>query len=514
MTITEPIDVDVDDIQLELQLKPGGQVDSVVDITWCISPRFRQELRELNIDDPHLLLVIVNNHEEMGRYVVPLDLCKWQIAFARSGTNTVFATVVWKEYGKHDVRRRLMRRHDSGTFRLRVIATDDPNVQLLYNQMCETQQELDSKRSELMNLEDVIHPEAIVAPGEDADEVTQREHEIRVAIAQLEAELEDLQSDEDEEGPSREEQIDALQAEIAVLEAEYEQLRAKHDERRDNPVREDRLLDNFTIADYFHLDSDDAVCRSNRSGVLQVEVSAQMFAKKPSRLWNWLGTYYNWPGPARDQCQLRRRVLFTLGTAWLKWLFILVAGFVAETVHLLFTGALLIGGVRNINYEVLRNPLSNVPFELLEGSNNSFWFFKKSDEHWSGFERRPLALCFINPPVFLGGTILGLIAWVFLDQAVFVIIGLSLCFVLGLVAYMVESIVSNRSTPDPEAERAKQEADRAAREAARKAELDRILGSVTCGSINQSTRTSLPNHRKVRYLAYTAKAKVCKPFAR
>lgn len=398
MTITETVDVTVDDIQLDLLVKPGDQADSVVDITWCISPRLRMELREQMIDDPHLLLVIVNNHEEMGRYVVPLDLGKWQIAFARGGKNTVLATVVWKNYGRQGVRRRLMRRRGSGSFNMSVIATDDPRVEMLHDQMQETQQTLDYKRGELSNLEDVIDPGAIEAPSDDADEAAQREFEIRVAIARLEADLEALRFDEGGGTPSREEQIEALRAEIATLEAEHLVLKAEYNQRSESPVREDRLLEEFDIPGNYYIDSDEAVRRSNRFGELDVEVSAQMFAKKPSKLWNWLGTYYSWPVPARDQCQMRRRVLFTLGTAWLKWLLLLVVGMLVEIVDLLLTGVLLLGGIRNINYEVLRHPLSNVPFDLLEESNRSFWFYKKSDEHWSGYERRSWALCFINPP--------------------------------------------------------------------------------------------------------------------
>lgn len=352
--------------------------------------------------------------------------------------------------------------------------------------------------------------EDITEPDEEADEATRREHEIRVQIRQLEAELDAL-AQGNEEDTNWEEQIAALEAEIAELQAERDQLQEEYSARSEKPVRVDRLLDQFQ-SDIFEATT--LVNRNAHSGELQVEVSAQMFAKEPSRLWKWIGTYYGWPAPARDQCQLRRRVLFTLGTAWLKWLVLLVIWVLAETLYLLFTGVLLIGGVRDINYDVLRHPLENVPLDLLNQSNPSFWFYEKTDEHWSGYKRRPWALCFINPPVFIGGATLGLIAWVFLNQVLFIIIGLSLCFILGLGAYVVESIVSNRSTPDPEAERAKRDAQRAADAAARKIELDHILSSVTCGSVNQPPHTSLPNRRKVRYLAYTAKAKVCRPFAR
>lgn len=514
MTITETVDVTVDDIQLDLLVKPGDQADSVVDITWCISPRLRMELREQMIDDPHLLLVIVNNHEEMGRYVVPLDLGKWQIAFARGGKNTVLATVVWKNYGRQGVRRRLMRRRGSGSFNMSVIATDDPRVEMLHDQMQETQQTLDYKRGELSNLEDVIDPGAIEAPSDDADEAAQREFEIRVAIARLEADLEALRFDEGGGTPSREEQIEALRAEIATLEAEHLVLKAEYNQRSESPVREDRLLEEFDIPGNYYIDSDEAVRRSNRFGELDVEVSAQMFAKKPSKLWNWLGTYYSWPVPARDQCQMRRRVLFTLGTAWLKWLLLLVVGMLVEIVDLLLTGVLLLGGIRNINYEVLRHPLSNVPFDLLEESNRSFWFYKKSDEHWSGYERRSWALCFINPPVFLGCALLGFLGWVFFQHLTFIVIGVSLCFVLGLGSYVVEMIARSRSPRDTAADQAKRDAERAAAEEAMKIKMDRLLGTVTCGAINRPATISLPHRRKVQYLARTAKAKVCKPFAR
>lgn len=81
-------------VQLFVDQSEDGQVDSTVPLRWCISKETAERLQFEEVEDPHLLIVISNDGEEVGRYLVPLTSEMRYIQFRRPGTNIVHAGIV------------------------------------------------------------------------------------------------------------------------------------------------------------------------------------------------------------------------------------------------------------------------------------------------------------------------------------------------------------------------------------------------------------------------------------
>ena len=116
-------------------------------------------------------------------------------------------------------------------------------------------------------------------------------------MAELEQHLEEL-----------DETIDRLEWRDDVSE-DNEQLREFKAERRKVRTRRNELHEQEAV--FGLVDSFKVLERTLESDQIDIEVPEDMFATEPPRWMIWLGTRYKWPRKAQDQCDLRRRALFT-----------------------------------------------------------------------------------------------------------------------------------------------------------------------------------------------------------
>jgi hypothetical protein len=262
----------------------------------------------------------------------------------------------------------------------------------------------------------------------------------------------------------------------------------------------------------------EGVRRLDFEAQLSVDVPVQMFAKQPPRLWTWLGNRYSiWDHAPRDQCDLRRRALFTLGTLWLVLLTRLIAVVVMETINLAVVGVLLLFGMRNLNFEALRHPFEEMPKTIYRWQKPSIWWFKHGKDRWGGKSyvlRHPVWFV-INPPVILGCVVTGLIIYWSVGTLLPLILAVAVPFAIGfmivLIGYLAKGPITRWSKRMREAlEQQQEEQRKRAREA-----LNRQLEQLACSSDNQPASISaLPRRRRTVVLRYQqAKAKVCRPFA-
>ena len=139
-----------------------------------------------------------------------------------------------------------------------------------------------------------------------------------------------------------------------------------------------------------------------------LEVPEAMFGKS---WWitRFFGNYYKfWGRKAVDQCQLRRRALFTIPTLpffFLFWGVVFTVGSVLLTLAtLLTTGFLLLLGVRNLNFSALWKPWEEGPKGVYEDAEKSRWWWKKNVWDISSNHRqavkyvlRPFVFAYLKP---------------------------------------------------------------------------------------------------------------------
>lgn len=72
--------------------------DAVIPIRWCLTREELKELEKREAKNPHLLLVVTHENQEVDRYLVPISQMLAYIQFHKPGENRILATVVW-QYG-------------------------------------------------------------------------------------------------------------------------------------------------------------------------------------------------------------------------------------------------------------------------------------------------------------------------------------------------------------------------------------------------------------------------------
>jgi hypothetical protein len=297
----------------------------------------------------------------------------------------------------------------------------------------------------------------------------------------------------------------------ARFNADIDQLRSQRKQYADE-VEETLIRDDF-----------DSINRLDSEGQLEVVVPADMFAKKPPAWMQWLGTRYSfWNGAARDQCDLKRRALFTgisgpfalVGIACL----LLVAGAVLSlvvAVNALTSALLLIDGRRGVELGSL-NPFESDPAKIWRRRGHSFWYKKETQSSYGGltYEDRTPVLFVLNPTtvVFAAavGTLVGWLAWSSIPLGIAIAIGALLA--ISLIVALIASGPAKRKFEERRIRHKKEEEDLEQRE---KEALRKDLELLACS--NQSSEVSLkalPRERRTVVLRFHAlKASVCKPFA-
>jgi hypothetical protein len=276
----------------------------------------------------------------------------------------------------------------------------------------------------------------------------------------------------------------------------------------------------------------DSITRIGGEFQLDVMVPEEMFAKEPPRWMKWLGTKYaHWNNAARDQCDLRRRALFTLFTLpfYWAWRAIRAVGFAVfavivlagmEIIILAQAAFFLLLGLRNIDFHAIREPIDkygDARVKIGENYKPSFWTTKKVENSERPgeykYELRHPVLLVLNPPVLLlmAGIAFGL--YLTLSQSLFQII-LAIVIVVFATVLLLIGALAGEGKREARALRREQEAQE--RKERQQAELRKELEQLACSSASREVSVSaLPRERRTVALRFQAlKSQVCKPFAR
>jgi hypothetical protein len=299
--------------------------------------------------------------------------------------------------------------------------------------------------------------------------------------------------------------------EVTVLRARLEGVGTELNAAREKDPVEHHLRDDLEIVNC--LDSE---------AELGVMVPDGMFAGKPPRWMSWLGKFYDglfWKRDARDQCELRRRALITLPTLPLTFALMLLWIVGIELVNFSAVAVLLLFGMRNLNFSVLRKPFELFPADIWANMEPSVWWTKHDENADFRQDRYPLrhpALAVVNPPVVAIFGIIGLTLYLTIGPLLFLILGLGAAFALGLLILIINIAAKGplaRMAADykVKSERLAKEEEKRNREAFQK-ELEQL----SCTSASRDVSLSaLPKERRTVALRFQAlKVKVCRPFAR
>jgi len=496
-------------IQLNVINAREGQTDSVVNLWWCTKPNLEMELVERQVIDPMLLLVATHGDKETGRWLVPLAAEKTQIAFRHPGKNIVHAVVVWGA-GDRKSLRYILTGKDNGHYRTKVIQASDPVLAELKNKLGSTSQELEDAQSDITLMERLRDGQDIEGPEETSDLTGD---ELQIALLELQItdaqdEIDRLSGDYHEPGEFDPDKLTQLEAKTATLQIEYDEIKAKLDERRDNPEHVVKLVGVLGEDQHPFSDTHYNVNQSKSTGELDVMIPEGMFAKNAFKWMQWLGTRYDWPRPAMDQCQLRRRALFTGATYWPRMLVVGLATLVALIFQAVLVAGLTLLGFRDVNLDAIWHPLTTSPRELIPSryDRSNRWIHRITET--GGREPRAPVFYVLNPAVFTISVVTGAICWQLFDNITFLYIGLGLMFGLVIIGVIGGTVIATAVVTLGNAWRSWEQTahQRALRKT--KSELDMLACRATPKNIE-----GLPRKRRVAYVAHNVKAKVCKPFA-
>jgi hypothetical protein len=282
------------------------------------------------------------------------------------------------------------------------------------------------------------------------------------------------------------------------------------------------------------LDDFSQVERLQYEFVLGVTVPEAMFAKEPPRWMKWLGTKYSyWNGAAKDQCDLRRRAIWTGCTLPFYYIaiavaiivefgFFMVVGTVKAAVSFAFIVILLICGVRKLNYGPLWHPLEENPNEIEKGSGPSIWLEKKVKfKHEDGsesfyYEDRNPAFGLVNPPAALILGAIGVALYGVLSSSLFEIITIAGGSIFVAIVVIVGVLASSAIATKKASRAKKKKQEKKEAEERQKLALRKDLEQLACSNASREIKLSaLPKERRTVSLRFQAvKAGVCKPFAR
>jgi hypothetical protein len=262
----------------------------------------------------------------------------------------------------------------------------------------------------------------------------------------------------------------------------------------------------------------DGVSQLGEEAQLGVLVPEEMFAKKPPAWMTWLGTRYKFPGgAARDECDLRRRALFTVvsspivAVAAVIIAVIVLCGLVGVALlNLLSMIPLSLLGMRGMKWSFLWPPgnAQPNPEKIWKASKPSVWWYKaKKDSKGVTYEARAPFIQVFNPGTVMMAAGLGtLFGWALGSIPYGIYFALAGLVVLAVIV----AIVASGPAKNWFAER------RELREKAEEEVLSHELELLACTSQSREVSLrALPKERRTITLRFQAlKANVCKPFAR
>lgn len=84
---------------LKLLADQTQQADATLPVRWCVSLDVLERLKSGEVQQPHLLLVVTHENEEVDRYLLPLGQMMHYLQFHRPGKHKLFAAIVWDSAG-------------------------------------------------------------------------------------------------------------------------------------------------------------------------------------------------------------------------------------------------------------------------------------------------------------------------------------------------------------------------------------------------------------------------------
>ena len=92
--------------------------DPKIQLQWCIMPEAIEEMRVRKVDDPYLLIVVIDEDGNEQRQLVPLDRMEKLVQFSRPGPHTIHARIVWNnEKGRKGLVQTYLLRGNHGSYK-------------------------------------------------------------------------------------------------------------------------------------------------------------------------------------------------------------------------------------------------------------------------------------------------------------------------------------------------------------------------------------------------------------
>ncbi|MCA9349231.1 hypothetical protein KC878_03800 [Candidatus Saccharibacteria bacterium] len=491
-------------------------------LRWCTRAPLEAELdsEEIRRKRPHLLMCFLVDDVEVQRVVVPLEAGLAHHSFEYPGETTVMMVVVWPENSKLGWRKHIhhltKRSEIDGRFLLSVLERVYADPAGLMAQIDKLERAIDSHKWDLRHELDAMRPLQKVTDGMDPDEVERLR--LEDALEEAEFRLEQHNTDPEFREAHRPQadlaKISELESQLAGLREQLNLLKSELEQERRSPDRDYTIQFVSRIAGFY---------RSRNTGREVVEIDSKLFAPaKASRLVEWLASKHERAGrPAMNQCDRRDRALEVLTKNVLKKPGLFLLGLLAWLWNLHTVVVLAIVGIRDIDYGVLASlkPAWREDF-IKEGRKKrrrtSRWFTKVDESGWLQGATNPILWVF-NPLVFsivLLGTFItsrfvgSSLVWLLLLSPVALVIAAGLIYLLLYIVFKLLSVLLGR----PLNQLLERLFDSNARMERRLAEIScRVGGPDEPLGIN---RRSLPQTRRVRFVASKAKDLVCKPIAK
>lgn len=436
-------------LRLVVDERPHGHESATLPIRWCISPEMQQEIIDRRLEDPCILIVVTNGTQEIHRVVRPLTTQMAYVQVPRAGKTTIYGAIVYRTRNTKELLRALERNRSET-----LVESERPGERKLTEAIDGLQWKIEAKCDDLGVSHWNPKDHYLATP------------KLKRLVASRERLIE-----------QREQLIKRVSA-VAVL----------------DPWRIEHVFDARCLAtDSFDVDIPEFLFAKERP-----------WMKKVGSLLPW------WHRPARDQCDLRNRVLWTLigSPVWIAGGLIVGVLFavwwvIGKLVIAVWTGLLLFCGFRGINFDPLLVPGNLHISEVHENRGSSIWTTKRVKGKYHPVSRGPIF--YVLNPVTV--TIFVLSAWalsMFGAWLVWLPVGV---FLLALVVVPGVMLLNAHYAKEEE----KRDAERLDR-------FQRGLQQVTCdtgGACIEAKIDALPKERRTLYLKFwDLKSQVCKPFAR
>ena len=490
-----------DDIKLFLP-NNSDQADSYMPVGWCVSPELRAYLFENQIEDPMILISVTHGLVETGRYLFPLLAGSDFVAFRHSGLNTLYAVVVWQDKAGDDpARPKNYLKMDGTKYDKKLIVPVDEHLSELQDEQSRVQHDMNQIRRRIFDLGLQLNtlrqvPEPI-SPGLSPQASEQQR--ITSKIAELNMRLLELEG-KDESSLLR--QIGEFEKALADLQPTAERIQAEIDERKQKPSYV------MTVCRNLHTP------RSECVGELDVMIPATMFGKS-WRITKWLAGLQQWPNPARDNCQLRKRAIGSIPLAILQLTVkpVLAIGLLFGVLfHLAVLIPMWLLRFDRIPWNTLKAPYDHDPFAAWRRRGSSMWYFRRIDESDGStrkvtkYKPRSVWAIVFNPVTLTPFVAIGVACYLLWGNigvypvATVLALTIVLAFFGGTLFDLIDSLSTSWGERRKNTWLKKYSED---------------LSAIGCDVVPRSDpkgQIVLPHKRRLVYVIHSTKARVCKPF--